>query len=340
MGKRKEQSEMSGTLIRKVGGEEDDETAYEEEEKKGGGFFGCYLLASLNPRFKAHTYIGFTVNPQRRIRQHNGEIKCGAWRTKSKRPWEMVLCIYGFPTNVSALQFEWAWQHPRKSLAVKKAALALKSCSGIANKIKLVYTMLTLPPWRSLNLGVSFFSTKYTNLSAGCPNLPEHMKVQVCSIKELSCYTKGDCNVNEDEETDTIGKGYTSINEILEVVTVHNSEDQNRDCEEPSCTRSTEENHTQLLFEAIEREDYRPPFCLDYYRNIETVGRRGVFGLDEECAISEQQRTSTVDGKCDIEVIDVFTPSPSYKIYSRKKKRGVSSVCTEIIDLTTSPIFV
>ena len=44
------------------------------------------------------------MNPRRRIRQHNGEIGCGAWRTKKRRPWEMVLCIYGFPTNVSALQ--------------------------------------------------------------------------------------------------------------------------------------------------------------------------------------------------------------------------------------------
>lgn len=113
-----------------------------------GGFFACYLLASLNPRFKGHTYIGFvqshwslhgvivvkfwsfyelkwwvfkilvfdwwvflfawnyrfTVNPRRRIRQHNGDIRMGAWRTKWKRPWEMVLCIYGFPTNVEALK--------------------------------------------------------------------------------------------------------------------------------------------------------------------------------------------------------------------------------------------
>lgn len=44
------------------------------------------------------------MNPRRRIRQHNGEIGSGASRTKSRRPWEMVFCIYGFPTHVSALQ--------------------------------------------------------------------------------------------------------------------------------------------------------------------------------------------------------------------------------------------
>ncbi|CAI8596914.1 unnamed protein product [Vicia faba] len=76
----------------------------EGDEGGGGGFFAFYLLTSLSPRFKGHTYIGFTVNPRRRIRQHNGEIGSEAWRTKSKRPWETVLCIYGFPTNVSALQ--------------------------------------------------------------------------------------------------------------------------------------------------------------------------------------------------------------------------------------------
>lgn len=30
----------------------------EADEGEGGGFFACYLLTSLNPRFKGHTYIG------------------------------------------------------------------------------------------------------------------------------------------------------------------------------------------------------------------------------------------------------------------------------------------
>ncbi|KAL6955364.1 hypothetical protein U1Q18_041334 [Sarracenia purpurea var. burkii] len=92
MGKRKSRSQESETLISCRGREGKDSEPVIEEEK--GGFFACYLLTSLSPRHKGHTYIG----------QHNGEIGSGARRTKTKRPWEMVMCIYGFPTNVSALQ--------------------------------------------------------------------------------------------------------------------------------------------------------------------------------------------------------------------------------------------
>ena len=34
----------------------------------------CYLLRSLNEKYKKSTYIGYTVNPKRRIRQHNREV--------------------------------------------------------------------------------------------------------------------------------------------------------------------------------------------------------------------------------------------------------------------------
>ncbi|WCJ34978.1 Structure-specific endonuclease subunit SLX1 [Euphorbia peplus] len=178
------------------------EQEQEHQSEETNGFYACYLLTSLCPRFKGHTYIGFTVNPKRRIRQHNGEITSGACRTKKRRPWEMVFCIYGFPTNVSALQFEWAWQHPMESLQVRQAAAFFKSFSGVANKIKLAYTMLNLPAWNSLNITVNYFSTKYSNLASGCPSLPEHMKVQVLPIAELPCYTdsKESSLQSEDDE--------------------------------------------------------------------------------------------------------------------------------------------
>ncbi|KAI3994212.1 hypothetical protein MKX01_012469 [Papaver californicum] len=178
------------------------EERYEEkehvEEEEGKGFHACYLLCSMCPRFNSHTYIGYTVDPCRRIRQHNGETTNGAVRTKRKRPWEMMLCIYRFPTDVSALQFEWAWQHPIESLAVRQAALSFKSLSGIANHVKLAYKMLSLPPWQNLKLTVNFFSTAYTKHASGCPSLPKQMKVQVCSMGQLPC------NIDDSQISDEI----------------------------------------------------------------------------------------------------------------------------------------
>ena len=49
--------------------------------------FACYLLVSQSRAHVDHTYIGFTVHPPRRLRQHNGEIKGGAHHTHKKRPW-------------------------------------------------------------------------------------------------------------------------------------------------------------------------------------------------------------------------------------------------------------
>ena len=72
----------------------------------------CYLLRSLKPTARGQTYIGFTLTPWRRIRQHNGEVKGGAKKTSRHRPWEMLAFVHGFRSKVKALQFEWAWQHP------------------------------------------------------------------------------------------------------------------------------------------------------------------------------------------------------------------------------------
>jgi predicted GIY-YIG superfamily endonuclease len=71
----------------------------------------CYILYST---VSNRIYIGYTNDFPHRIRQHNGEIKGGAKKTKLFRPWKPICTIHGFYDNTSALRFEWRLQHPIK----------------------------------------------------------------------------------------------------------------------------------------------------------------------------------------------------------------------------------
>jgi predicted GIY-YIG superfamily endonuclease len=64
------------------------------------------MLASLDGR---KTYVGATVDPARRLRQHNGEISGGARATKG-RAWRRVFLVSGFEDERAALRFEWRWK--------------------------------------------------------------------------------------------------------------------------------------------------------------------------------------------------------------------------------------
>ena len=73
--------------------------------------FFVYLLESDDSQ---STYVGATVNLNRRLRQHNKEIKGGAHATGTKvargETWIRACYVSGFPTWSSALQFEWRWK--------------------------------------------------------------------------------------------------------------------------------------------------------------------------------------------------------------------------------------
>ncbi|KAL0020174.1 hypothetical protein WJX79_002771 [Trebouxia sp. C0005] len=157
-------------------------------------FYGCYLLTSLDPKNKGRTYIGFTVNPRRRLRQHNGEITAGAHRTKRGRPWDMVLVVYGFPTKVQALQFEWAWQHPTASKAVRDAAQRLGTIAmrGAKGKVRLLFEMLSLDPWCYYPLTVQLLSTSYAPLRNKCLQPPAHVAVTVAPMEMLPVVVEDD----------------------------------------------------------------------------------------------------------------------------------------------------
>ena len=81
-------------------------------------FFVYLLLSSDN-----FTYVGATVDLDRRLRQHNKEIKGGAVSTGARvakgETWIRAAHVEGFPDWQAALQFEWRWKQITRKKYVK-----------------------------------------------------------------------------------------------------------------------------------------------------------------------------------------------------------------------------
>ena len=81
--------------------------------------FYVYLLLSSDN----YTYVGATVDLDRRLRQHNKEITGGATATGSRvskgESWIRVAHVEGFPDWQAALQFEWRWKQITRKKYVK-----------------------------------------------------------------------------------------------------------------------------------------------------------------------------------------------------------------------------
>ena len=86
-------------------------------------FFFVYLLLSSDNA----TYVGATVDLERRLRQHNKEIKGGACATGIKvekgETWIRVAHVSGFPDWQAALQFEWRWKQLTRKMGNSKKPL-------------------------------------------------------------------------------------------------------------------------------------------------------------------------------------------------------------------------
>ena len=68
----------------------------------------CYLLVSDNK-----TYVGATIDPERRLRQHNGELSGGAKATRGY-VWTRKCLVGIFDNAHDALSFEWHWKYNSK----------------------------------------------------------------------------------------------------------------------------------------------------------------------------------------------------------------------------------
>jgi len=97
----------------------------------------------------------------------------------------MVLIIHGFPDNISALRFEWAWQEPRASRRLKTIASIQRkkpSESHFQYHFRILTEMLNTPPWHRLPLRVRWLESDFcTSFPTG--RLPQHMSICHGAIK-------------------------------------------------------------------------------------------------------------------------------------------------------------
>ena len=82
-----------------------------------------YLLESTN----GATYVGATVDLERRLRQHNKELVGGAQQTSMRvvrgETWKRVCYVSGFPDWSAALQFEWRFKQISRKLSANQKPL-------------------------------------------------------------------------------------------------------------------------------------------------------------------------------------------------------------------------
>lgn len=133
-----------------------------------------YILENTHDN---RTYVGATIDPDKRLKQHNGILKGGAKYTKSfgKSTWIHAVIISGLPNWINTLQCEWRLKHPTGSRRSKS--------SGIISRIKALNTILHLDKWTNnstiniseMNLTVKI-KEKYVYL---LENLPSNVELSI-----------------------------------------------------------------------------------------------------------------------------------------------------------------
>ncbi|XP_063979853.1 structure-specific endonuclease subunit slx1 [Diachasmimorpha longicaudata] len=163
-------------------------------------FFGVYLLYCENPKYKGRVYIGYTVDPVRRLKRHNAGKKFGgAWRTSNKGPWNMVLIVHGFPNATSALRFEWAWQHPQLSRRLRHVQKKKTREKTFDYTLNVLSAMLQVGPWCRLPLTLRWLDDAFAEVHSAQISPPMHMPISYGKVTSSKHHRKLRDNHNNKE---------------------------------------------------------------------------------------------------------------------------------------------
>ncbi|KAH0555433.1 structure-specific endonuclease subunit slx1 [Cotesia glomerata] len=147
-------------------------------------FNGVYLLLCQNPKFKGRTYIGYTVDPVRRLKRHNAGMDFGgAKRTHNKGPWNMILIVHGFPNSRLGLRFEWAWQHLEMSRHTRHLLKKKSNQTQVNYLISSMAQMLQVSPWCRLPLKIQWLDLKFSADWMMKLQFPRHMEVHYGAVE-------------------------------------------------------------------------------------------------------------------------------------------------------------
>lgn len=109
--------------------------------------WASYLLVTCSEPIQ--TYVGATIDVDRRLRQHNAEIKGGARRTtavaihRGPHAWKRMCHCVGFVDKIECLKFEWYWKHFSRRLTDK---------DPVKRRLLAVQNMLALDRWSHIEL--------------------------------------------------------------------------------------------------------------------------------------------------------------------------------------------
>jgi structure-specific endonuclease subunit SLX1 len=136
-----------------------------------------YLLVSSDNC----TYVGATVDLERRLRQHNKEIKGGAHATGIKvskgETWVRAAHVSGFPDWKSTLQFEWRWKQlsrklPNSMYPLERRMVALKQLLELNQSTSKAIPYSEWPSPPEIHLETEESQQIYNNLQNNLKNEP------------------------------------------------------------------------------------------------------------------------------------------------------------------------